>query len=289
MKRDSRILMVPALALLAVNLARADDSTFAPTPTNAARAVAPDSPPASNDAGPWTTNMAVTVPPAPPAAPPTNTVVVTPAPVVVAAAPTPAPVIEEPKPSYHRLSIGAEIGTTGGGANAHLHLADHFGIGAAYDRLAFSFSSTIDGNPYHSHVRLMTVPVTFDWYPLDNDYLRVSAGIVINKNHFTGTTSGTVDLNGTPYSGTANLSVKQQPINQYLAVGGNFYFDHDHHFSMNGELGLIFTGEPRVHLTLNPPNGAVETARQQEEARIRRYARYAQVWPVLKLSLSYSF
>jgi hypothetical protein len=197
--------------------------------------------------------------------------------------------IVAPPTPYRRWSAGLEAGTTGYGFNARWHISDLMGVSAAYDHMAFSWSGTIEDNFYNSHVRMMSVPVTADFYPLHNDYFHVSAGILFNMNHYTGTSTGTIDLDGTPYAGTARLDIKQRLVDPYFAVGGNYYFTKNHHLSMGGEIGLIYTGTPRVNLTLNPPNGAVETQRQAEEDKIRHYARWAQVWPVLKLSLNYSF
>ena len=214
------------------------------------------------------------------------------APVVVTTVPEPAPAAKTvfvSAPPSRPFMIGGEIGTTGGGPVGRWQFADHLGVGVAYDYLSVTYNGKIQGNEYRTHLRLSTVPITLDGYPLNNNYLRLSGGVVINRSHFTGASTGTVDLNGTPYVGTARLDIRQQPVNPYFAVGGNFYFTRDHRFSMGGEFGLLYTGEPRVHLTLNPPNGAVETQRRQEENQIRHYARYAEVWPVLKLSINYSF
>jgi len=225
------------------------------------------------------TNAVMSLPPAT-----TPVAVIPPGPVepVIATAP-------RPEPAFRPLMIGAEIGTTGGGVVGRWQFTDHLGVGAAVDYLSIHYNGKIQGNDYRTHLRLLSVPITLDGYPLNNNYLRLSAGIVINHNHFEGTSTGTIDLNGASYVGTARLDIRQQPVDPYIAVGGNVYFTKDHRFSMGGELGLLFTGEPRVHLTLNPPSGAVEAQRRQQESEIRHYARYAEVWPVLKLSINYSF
>lgn len=197
--------------------------------------------------------------------------------------------IVAPVPAYRHWTAGVEAGTMGAGPDVRWHFSDLVGVGAAYDRMSFSGSGTIEDNEYHAHVRLMTVPVTADFYPMHNDYFHVSAGVLLNWNRFSGSSSGTVNLDGTPYVGTANLVIKQRPVDPYIAVGGNYYFTKSHHLSLGGEFGLAYTGIPRVNLTLNPPSGAVETQRQQEEAKIRHDLHWVQLWPILKLSLNYSF
>jgi hypothetical protein len=70
------------------------------------------------------------------------------------------------------------------------------------------------------------------------------------------------------------MNIKQQPVDPYLAVGGNLYLDKRHHFSLGTEVSAP---------------GAPVDAVLGEENKIRHYARDAEFWPVFKLSLNYSF
>jgi hypothetical protein len=189
---------------------------------------------------------------------------------------------------YQPFTAGGEFGTTGYGAGANWRFSDHFGIGAAFDYLSASYNHTIEGNGYDVNLKLQTEPVTLNWYPWKDNSFRFSVGALFNQNHSTGTATGNnLDLNGTLYSGTLNLDLKQQPVNPYLSIGGNVYFDKGHHVSLGGELGVFYTGEPRVSLTTAPPANPADV--QAEINQITHYARYAQFWPVLKVSLNYSF
>jgi hypothetical protein len=189
---------------------------------------------------------------------------------------------------YQPFTIGGEIGTTGYGGGANWRFSDHFGVGGAFDYLSASYNHTIENNGYNVNLKLQTEPVTLNWYPWKDHSFRFSVGALFNQNHSSGTASGNnLDLNGTPYSGTLNLDLKQQPVNPYLSMGGNLYFDKGHHVSLGGELGVFYTGEPRVSLTTSPPANPADV--QGEINQITHYARYAQFWPVLKVSLNYSF
>jgi hypothetical protein len=191
---------------------------------------------------------------------------------------------------YQPFTIGGEFGTTGYGGGANWRFSDHFGVGGAFDYLYASYNHTIEGNGYNVNLKLQTEPVTLNWYPWKNHSFRFSVGALFNQNHSSGTATGNnLDLNGTTYSGTLNLDLKQQPVNPYLGIGGNLYFDKRHHVSLGGELGVFYTGEPRVTLTANtvPPANPADV--QGEINQITHYARYAQFWPVLKVSLNYSF
>jgi len=290
-KSLSLVLFCILLSMTVTPRLQADDSLANP-PTLVTNVMEPASAPdatnmvvVTNSVVPATNIVIVTnVVVVPPAAPETNAV-------AVAAYPDERTnsLIVAPVPAYRHWTAGVEGGTFGAGPEVRWHFSDIVGVGAAYDRMSFSYSGMIEDNDYHANARLMTVPITADFYPLKNDYFHVSAGILLNWNKFTGTSSGTVDLNGTPYVGTAKLQITQRRVDPYFAIGGNFYFTKSHHLSMGGELGLVYTGIPRANLTLNPPNGAVETQRQEEENKIRHDIHWVQVWPVLKLSLNYSF
>ncbi|MGA9777881.1 MAG: hypothetical protein WBS33_06380 [Verrucomicrobiia bacterium] len=195
-----------------------------------------------------------------------------------------------PLSPYQPLTIGAEVGTTGFGGAANWRFSHHFGIGGAFDYFSYSYNGNIQGNNYDAKLRLMSEPITLDWYPWRNHSFHVSAGVALNQNHLTGTATGNdIDLNGTTYSGTLDLDIKQQAVDPYVAIGGNLYFDKGHHVSLGSELGVMYTGDPRVSLTANtsPPANPVDV--QAEQDQIRHYARDAEFWPVLKVSLDFSF
>jgi hypothetical protein len=191
---------------------------------------------------------------------------------------------------YQPITVGAEAGTTGFGGGANWRFSDHFGVGAAFDYLSASYNHTIEGNAYNVNLLLQSEPVMLSWYPWKNHSFRVNVGALFNQFHSTGTATGNnLDLNGTSYTGTLNLDLKQQPVDPYLSIGGNLYFDKGHHVSLGGELGVFYTGEPRVSLTANtvPPANPADV--QAEQNQITHYARYAEFWPVLKVSLNFSF
>jgi hypothetical protein len=197
-------------------------------------------------------------------------------------------IIATPLSPYQPVTVGGEIGTTGFGGGANWRFSNHFGIGAAFDYLSASYHHSIQGNDYDVNLLLQSEPVMLSWYPWKHHSFRINAGALFNQFHSTGTAAGNnLDLNGTTYSGTLNLDLKQQPVNPYLSIGGNLYFDKGHHVSLAGELGVFYTGEPRVSLTANP--AANQSDLQAEEEQIKHYARYAEFWPVLKVSLNFSF
>ncbi len=186
----------------------------------------------------------------------------------------------------HPFTINIEGGTTGLGGGASWRFWDHFGVGGTFDYFSFHYSPTIDGIQFNSRLRLMSEPATWNIYPWKKHSFHLSVGALFNQNQLTGSKAGTVDIGGTPYTGAVNMEVKQQPVDPYVSIGGNLYFDKGQHVSLGTELGVFYTGEPQV--TVNAP-GAPPEALQGLENEIRHYARKAEFWPLLKLSLNYSF
>jgi len=190
-------------------------------------------------------------------------------------------------PKLHRFTLGAEAGTTGAGGRAEWRFLNHFSVAGACDYFSYSYSGTIKDNKFNVKLRLMSEPLTLNWYPWASSSFHVSAGALFNQNHLDGSASGTINLGGTQYAGTASLRIKHQPVDGYLTIGGNIYFDRGHHLSLGGELGAIYTGEPRVTLTTTAP--ALPSEVQAEENKIKSWTKKVQFWPVIKLSLNYSF
>jgi hypothetical protein len=197
------------------------------------------------------------------------------------------------KRSYQPLNIGAEAGTTGFGGTAGWRFANHFGLVGGMDYLKYSLNKTYSDIPYSGNVQMQSEYAGISYYPSKESSFRINFGAYFNQNQFTGSaiSDGTLTVNGFPVPpGTSvNLEYKQQPINPYVSISGNLYFDKGHHFSLGAELGAFYLGDPRVSVTTNP-SGAVPPSdlaayQQQVEDDIKKLP----VWPILKLSLNYSF
>ena len=196
---------------------------------------------------------------------------------------------QDAAPPYRPLTVGAEIGTLGYGGSGTYRFADHFGVSSGFDYFGIGFAANIKDIRYNSRVRMMGEPIALCLYPEANHSFHFKLGIEFNQNRITGTNpNGTFTLNGNTYNGTINLNIQQQPISPYASFAGNlFYLDHAHHCSVGGEIGVVYTGTPRVGLTSSNPaaNNDVDSERQQ----VIKYANYLRWVPILKVGLNYSF
>jgi hypothetical protein len=198
-----------------------------------------------------------------------------------------------PPPLFQPFTVGAEIGTTGYGGSADWRFLNHFGIGGGFDTLIYNYHGKIEDTDYHVHLHLQSEPLTLNVYPWKRSSFHISLGALFNQNRLSGTAAvgagQTVTINGTTYNGPVNLglSIKQEAENPYLTVGGNLYFDHAHHISLGGQLGIIYTGEPKITYMASPP--VTPSDEQAERNKIQHYAKNFKFWPVAKLSLNVSF
>jgi hypothetical protein len=206
----------------------------------------------------------------------------------------------EPQPESfrdHPFTLGIEGGTTGFGGAFSWRFADHWGARVGVDYMAFSDAGVeVQDLHYSTQLRLLSEPVTLDIYPWKSSSLHLSAGLLLNQNRLTGTAdNGTIIVNGQPVTiealGQLDMKVEQQPVNPYLSLGGNlFYFDRAHRWALGGELGVVYTGDPRTSLTRSgPPSALADAALATAQQQLDQYAEKFKWWPIAKLQMTFSF
>jgi hypothetical protein len=189
-------------------------------------------------------------------------------------------------PPYYPYNTQLGVGLTGLGGEFTWRFMDHLGAGIGASGLTYSRQGTMEGVDFNARLRLLTAPLTVAYYPWTAHSFRLNLGAAYNDNQLTGQATGSTTLQGTPYTGTLNLRLRQEPVDPYFSLAGNlFYFDRRHHWAMAGELGGFYTGKPRVDLTGSPSSPAIAT----EQQKLVHYARQVQYWPVLTLGVAYSF
>ncbi len=219
------------------------------------------------------------------------------------------------EPNYRAVTIGVDAGTTGFGGSASLRFSDHFGVRGgvnyfSYDTDEFTYTTRDPGlspavdQKFKASIRLLSEPVALDYYPSAKSSFRVSLGVLINQNEFTanvqnsGVSGSSFVFNGVNYlqSGFTNgvdLEIKQQILSPYVSVGTSFYFGKSKRWALSGELGVAYTGSPKV--TLSTPNSAYNGNQAYlddvaaEEAKIEKEAEDYKFYPIVKIGVSYSF
>jgi hypothetical protein len=200
---------------------------------------------------------------------------------------TPPPILYQP------FSLGAEAGTTGFGGATGWRFANHFGLVGGMDYFNFSLNRTISGIPYSARLRMMSEHAGLNLYPWKNHSFYLSLGAYFNQNRLTGdaVSDGTLAVNGfpVPAGDFVNLKYEQQPVDPYVAIGGNLYFDKAKHFSLGAELGAFYLGNPKVSIGATPPGAVPQSDLDSYQQQVEDDLKKVPVWPVLKISICYSF
>lgn len=219
------------------------------------------------------------------------------------------------EPNYRAVTIGVDAGTTGFGGSASLRFSDHLGIRGgvnflSYDTDEFTYTTKPNGIAsedlkFTGSLRLLSAPVALDYYPSTESAFRISFGVLVNQNQFSadvrnsGVPNSTYTFNGVDYLqsavGDLEMEVEQQTLSPYLSIGTSFYFGKSKRWALSGELGVAYTGSPKVSITApnhDPaldltPNFADDVS--GEEAKIEKDAEDYKFYPIVKIGVSYSF
>jgi hypothetical protein len=201
-------------------------------------------------------------------------------------------------PLYRPWTVGLEAGTTGLGGSGSWRFSDHFGTRLGVDYIEYSQDGTKLGNlHYDTKLRLLSEPLTLDIYPWQKHSFHISVGMMFNQNEATGSLSdtGPIYIAGRQFSSLdvipLHLKIEQQPVNPYFGIGGNFfYFDRAHHWAMGGELGVAYTGDPKVSLYRSGPSAPlIDAVLSQEQKNIQNDLDQYRWYPVVKLTVNFSF
>ncbi len=197
------------------------------------------------------------------------------------------------------LGVTARVGTLGVG----LDVAKSF-TSQIDGRLGFNFGSigtnrTDSGISYDSTLNLSSVQLFGDFYPFGSGF-RVTGGLLSQNNRFSVTSTpsaaGTYTIDNTQFSASdvGNLTGEFKYANSiapYLGIG--FGKPANEGLGFNADLGVMFTGAPKVSLNAsNPTFNNDPTTRAQLDAQVRQTENDLKgfnVYPVLSIGLSYGF
>ena len=195
----------------------------------------------------------------------------------------------------HPFSVGAEVGILSFfSGSVAWRFSDHFGLRGGFNRFAYDISEDLDDVSYSLKLKMQSQPLLLDVHPWSERSFRLSFGILFNQNQFSASASPTADveIGNTTYTpaqvGSLNLSVKQRAVSPYLGMGGNlFYFDNNHQWAFTHEVGVAWTGKPKVSLSASGavPQADLESERQKIADDLSKLV----ILPIIKFGISYSF
>jgi hypothetical protein len=217
--------------------------------------------------------------------------------------PSSQPVANTPAPTNQKQPLGlgfsTGIGTLGIGINVAKSITPQVN-----GRLGFNFgkldaSRTDSGISYDSQLNLSSVQLFGDYYPFSSSGFRVTGGLVAQNNTFSVTSkpsngSYTIDNTQYPASAVGSLTGEYKYANSiapYVGIGiGKSTSDG---FGFNADLGVMFTGAPKVSLNASNPifnnNSVTRTQIDNQARQTESDLKGFNVYPVISVGLSYGF
>jgi hypothetical protein len=198
---------------------------------------------------------------------------------------------------FEGLAIAARTGTLGFGGELMVNVLPTINGRFGVTYFPLSVSGEIGDVNYDFDLRLLTFPLTMDWYPFKNGF-HISGGLIFNETKMelgTGSTAS-LTLDGHTYSadqlGTVHGDARFRLIAPYVGIGWGNAFGKDKHWGLLGDLGVAFLGRPRVALSATGPVASDPTfmedlAHEQEE--VEDDLSILGFYPVLSVSLFYRF
>jgi hypothetical protein len=197
------------------------------------------------------------------------------------------------------LGVTARVGTLGLGVDVAKSFSPQFS-----GRLGFNFGNvntnrTESGVSYDAKLNLSSVQLLGDYHPFGGGF-RITGGLLAQNNKFAVTGkpdgNGSYAIDNTTYTAAqvGNLTGEYQygnSIAPYLGIG--FGQPANEGFGFNADLGVMFTGSPKVNLTANNPtfnnNSTTRTALDRQERQTENDLKGFNVYPVLSVGVSYGF
>lgn len=217
--------------------------------------------------------------------------------------PSSQPVANTPASTNQKQPLGlgfsTGIGTLGIGINVAKSITPQVN-----GRLGFNFgkldaSRTDSGISYDSQLNLSSVQLFGDYYPFSSSGFRVTGGLVAQNNTFSVTSkpsngSYTIDNTQYPASAVGSLTGEYKYANSiapYVGIGiGKSTSDG---FGFNADLGVMFTGAPKVSLNASNPifnnNSVTRTQIDNQARQTESDLKGFNVYPVISVGLSYGF
>jgi len=210
---------------------------------------------------------------------------------------------ESGAPDYRPFTLGLEASTTGLGGSVNWRFSDHFGARAGLNYFSYSKDGNeIEGISWNTDAQLLSEPLAVDIYPWKKSSFRVTVGILLNQNELEGVVPQN-PVNGAnfiPIGDAGNsydsaaigdliMKIEQMPVSPYISIGASFYLDKAKHWSLSGELGVAYTGNPDVTLTTGNPGTVAPADLASESQQLEDWADKLRFYPILKLGVNYSF
>ncbi len=198
------------------------------------------------------------------------------------------------------IGVSAKVGTLGIGVDVAKSLTPQFNARLGFNFGNISANRTDSGINYDAQLNFSSIQLVGDYYPFTSSSFRITGGLVAQNNRFnvTGKPSNngfyTIDGNQFSASSVGSLSGEYKygnSIAPYLGIGIGKSTSEG--FGFNADLGVMFTGSPKVSLSASNSafnNNPITRAQLDNQARqTENDLKGFNIYPVLSIGLSYGF
>lgn len=223
------------------------------------------------------------------------------------------PISVAAKQSGSRFGLGFKGSTLGLGADLGVRIVRPINLRVGFTMFNYSADGRSDGTAYRGTLHLRSVQTVMDWFPFSSSF-HVSPGAIFqNGNRITAIATpplGQVQKAGdityisdpqNPLTGKAQAGVRgAAPL---LLVGLGNLVPLRHHFAYSVDLGVVYQGHPKSHITLKggvcDPSGSFcvnvadggDTQAQVRSAQhdLDKSVSFMRFYPVASIEFAYRF
>ena len=203
---------------------------------------------------------------------------------------------------HQGMTVSAGVSVTQGlGVDIGYKLSEQSRLRISMYAWNYERTETVNDIFYEAELQVVHPGIFYDYRPFSTqeDGLRLSAGIIINSNDWTGDArpiSNTFTINNIVYNsddvGNLRGEVDFPALAPYLGIGYDLRFNKE--WALTSDLGVIYQGDVDVHLSADgslTSTPAFQTALREEERNILENddIEKTKLWPVLKIALEYRF
>ena len=192
------------------------------------------------------------------------------------------------------IAGGLKASTLGAGTEVTLALTSDLNLRTGVYVFSYGATTHKSGIPIAYDLKLRSLPVLLDWFPLDDGSgFRISSGVIINNNKYTANAqpADSYDIGGVVYRadqvGKLNGGVTFGTFAPYVGIGWGNPFTAESHLSFSFDLGIAFQGKPDVSMAATGSVAAEDL--RQEENDIKNEIDAFKYYPVISAGIAYSF
>ncbi|WP_417317788.1 hypothetical protein [Emcibacter sp.] len=195
-------------------------------------------------------------------------------------------------------SAALKASTQGVGVELATALNDHMAFRLGFNYFELNKSMEESDIEYDLDLELKSLNFLVDVHPFDNGF-RLTAGGVWDKNNLNGLAvdAATYNIGGNTYTreqvGALAGKIDFRDVSPYLGIGFGHNVKKEGGWNFTADIGVIFTGSPRVSLTstggtLSDNEIFLENI-QQEQQDVADEIDFFRYYPVISLGLTYTF